>query len=164
MDLQKLFLLQRELDHHIETEHNLQGVSLINKKILALVVELGELANETRCFKFWSNKSAAPKNVILEEYVDCLHFILSIGITSGFTNISPNFNVCVSDDIDITEILLDLNMTINNFMSDQSMETYILIFDKFFLLGAGLNFSLDEIELSYLNKNEINHKRQDEGY
>jgi dimeric dUTPase (all-alpha-NTP-PPase superfamily) len=58
MNLQRLFELQRQLDAHIEKEHPRQeGEDRLVKKILALQVELGELANELpEVFKFWSNK------------------------------------------------------------------------------------------------------------
>ena len=48
MNLQKLYALQKELDSRIVSEHNLQSENLIQRK-LALQVEIGELANETRC-------------------------------------------------------------------------------------------------------------------
>ena len=84
MNLQKLFELQRKLDEHIEQQHQRQeGEDRLGKKILALLVEIGELANETRCFKFWSNKGPSDKNVILEEAADVLHFLLSIGNDIG---------------------------------------------------------------------------------
>ncbi|MGG3951379.1 dUTP diphosphatase, partial [Geobacillus thermodenitrificans] len=47
MNLQKLFEMQRQLDEYIEREHPRQeGEDRLSKKILALMVELGELANE----------------------------------------------------------------------------------------------------------------------
>ncbi|MEK4883449.1 dUTP diphosphatase [Bacillus sp. FSL W8-0223] len=56
MNLAKLFEMQRKLDAHIEKEHPRQpGEDRLAKKILALQVELGELANEARFFKYWSN-------------------------------------------------------------------------------------------------------------
>nr|QRZ17780.1 dUTP diphosphatase [Virgibacillus sp. AGTR] len=54
MNLNKLFPIQKELDTRIEREKGLEGQNLLDKKILALQVELGELANEWRGFKFWS--------------------------------------------------------------------------------------------------------------
>ncbi|WP_178076329.1 dUTP diphosphatase, partial [Pseudomonas sp. 2822-15] len=33
---------------------------------------------------FWSDKGPSTDEVILEEYVDGIHFILSVGIESGF--------------------------------------------------------------------------------
>src|SRR5690606_16674705 len=105
MNLEKLFQMQKELDARILAEHPIQeGENRLAKKILALLVELGELANEWRGFKFWSEdqvprtrvlvnrttddigfKYIGPehiKNPLLEEYVDCLHFLLSIGLES----------------------------------------------------------------------------------
>lgn len=47
MNLQKLFETQTQLDEHIYTKHpELHGQDNLDWKILALQVELGELANE----------------------------------------------------------------------------------------------------------------------
>src|SRR5699024_7253229 len=79
MNLQPLFETQAKLDKRIVEKKGLQGKDLLDKKILSLQVELGELANELpEVFKFWSNKKNNYKKA-LEEYCDCLHFILSIG-------------------------------------------------------------------------------------
>jgi dimeric dUTPase (all-alpha-NTP-PPase superfamily) len=43
---------------------------------------MGELANEVRCFKFWSYKLPSEEKVILEEYVDGIHFITSLAIAN----------------------------------------------------------------------------------
>ena len=88
-----LFSLQRELDNRIVQEHELEGQNLFEKKLLALMVEVGELANETRCFKYWSKKAPSPKETILEEYVDGIHFILSLGLELGVTHGELPFEV-----------------------------------------------------------------------
>lgn len=60
MDLTILFKAQQVLDAHIECEHpTLPNENRLNKRILALLVELGELANEWRGFKFWSTDQEA---------------------------------------------------------------------------------------------------------
>src|SRR5690625_912237 len=76
--------MQSNLDEYISKNHNLENESLFEEKFLALLVELGELANETRCFKFWSTKSSSERETVLEEYVDNIHFLLSIGIEKGY--------------------------------------------------------------------------------
>ena len=43
-------------------------------------MEFGEFANATRCFKYWSNKPSEAQDIVLDEYVDGLHFFLSLGI------------------------------------------------------------------------------------
>lgn len=164
MNLKKLFEMQEKLDNRIESEHNLQNQELFYKKILALQVEVGELANETRCFKFWSLKKPSEASIILEEYVDCLHFILSIGLETNFQNIGLNESLNFKDNADITSMFLDLNEKINTFAKYKSEKSYIDLFEKFILLGNALGFSNKDVEKAYLSKNEINHKRQDEGY
>lgn len=162
MNISNLFELQRILDEHIREQHNLYGVPLLSKKVLALNVEIGELANETRCFKFWSDKKASSKDIILEEYVDCLHFILTIGLEKNFEDISS----IVTKDIDyeVTEQFLNLYIDINDFVVCSSKDHYITLFEDFLGLGKALGFTEEEITQGYLRKNDINHKRQDEGY
>ena len=80
-----LFTKQQELDKYIAENHDLKHKDVFEEKFLALLVELGELANETRCFKFWSKKAPSEKQIILEEYVDNIHFLLSIGLEKGYT-------------------------------------------------------------------------------
>ena len=55
MDITQLFDMQRALDAYIQSNRKEQ-TDVFREKGLALLVELGELANETRCFKFWSKK------------------------------------------------------------------------------------------------------------
>ncbi|WP_298842689.1 dUTP diphosphatase [Clostridium sp.] len=161
MNLNKLFEMQNTLDHRIETEHHLEGVQLFNKKILSLQVELGELANETRCFKFWSTKESSSKDVILEEYVDCLHFILSLGLEKSFQTITLNVKNTTRE---LSEQFLNLYITIANFATLSSLDNYSIIFHNFLNLGLNLGFSEEDIENGYFYKNKINHERQDNGY
>src|SRR3982751_2341359 len=78
MNVKRLSEMQKVLDDRIIKEHQLEDKDLEENKILALLVEISELANETRCFKHWSTKGPSEESVLLEEYVDSLHFFLSI--------------------------------------------------------------------------------------
>src|SRR5699024_1522496 len=140
MDLNKLFKIQAKLDDRIVKEHGLEGQDLLNKKILALQVELGELAQNWRGFKFWKvNPKPITKlehmcpacgatgiitdelepeeccecdgtgklgesNPLLEEYVDSLHFILSIGLELDYQDVVP-YAMNTSKDV-VTEFNL----------------------------------------------------------
>jgi dimeric dUTPase (all-alpha-NTP-PPase superfamily) len=180
MNLRKLYEIQAELDKKIVEKHNLQGgEDLLPKKILALQVELGELANEARFFKFWS-KDQKPrtkircnvltnygsynetKNPLLEEYVDCLHFILSIGLEleSDLEEVIDGvlFNPYYRENI--TEQFRSLFYFTSHVLSGK----YIKLFNAFYGLGKMLGFTCEEIEADYLRKNEINHTRQDNNY
>ena len=87
MQLTKLYSMQRGLDSYIQQQRDEQSDVFLEKG-LALLVELAELANETRCFKFWSLKGPSENTIILEEYVDSIHFLLSLGIEKGFDTLS----------------------------------------------------------------------------
>lgn len=163
MDLQRLFEMQRELDTRIEEEHGIVRTdSLIDKKILALLVEVGELANETRCFKFWSNKGASPKEVVLEEYADGLHFVLSIGLFLGYEKRLSLKDMNITKDL--SSQFLHIYQLSNELKFFPSINKYNDLFSNYLLLGKQLKFSLEDIEQAYLSKNQVNHVRQDEGY
>ena len=80
IELKELFAAQAKLDERIAHDHNVSYASTRDRRIMALIVEIGELANATRCFKYWSNKGSEDKEIVLDEYADGLHFFLSLGI------------------------------------------------------------------------------------
>ena len=83
IDLTDLYQAQRQLDEHIQTQHGVDYRSTRSKRTLALLVEVGELINETRAFKFWSLKAPSEKPIIVDEYADGIHFFLSLGLDVG---------------------------------------------------------------------------------
>lgn len=183
MNLQKLFETQRELDKQIVEKHNLHGKDLLDKKILALQVELGELANEWRGFKFWSNDQkprtreyltnyteqdsflgpgAVWKNPLLEEYVDCLHFILSIGN-------DKKYNIYEYEPLKgrPQKVISCFRMMFNAIVDINHVNTvsnYNFLMGTFLRLGEMLGFTWEQIEQAYYDKNKINHARQEQGY
>jgi dimeric dUTPase (all-alpha-NTP-PPase superfamily) len=162
VNLAKLFMMQKELDTKIETQHQLQQEILFDRKILALLVEVGELANETRCFKFWSVKPPASNDVILEEYVDGIHFILSLGLE---IDIEPTIHFeNKQDKRNVTEQFLYVYQSITLFKDERSISMYKNMFEEYLFLGELLGFSSAQIEKAYVSKNEVNHERQKQGY
>ena len=163
MNLAKLFELQRELDTRIERLHKLDSNELFSKKLLALLVELGELANETRCFKFWSLKAPSDKEIILDEFADGLHFILSLGILLKAEN-QIDLKAEITQIVEPTTQFLKVYQLISELNSDRSVEKMNEVFLAYMELGHLLGFSKEDIENAYFKKNEVNHKRQDSGY
>lgn len=178
MNLAKLFETQKALDDRIIREKGLEGQDLLPMKVLALQVELGELANEWRGFKFWSNDQnprrrkvdftqevngfAKETNPLLEEYVDCLHFILSIGIEWSCdlkTHLWP------STERKMKTVIDQFNRVFNrSAFLDHGEDHWKHAFEYFVGLGEMLGFNADQIEQAYFAKNAENHSRQDRGY
>ena len=175
MNLAKLFETQKILDNRSVDEHKLHGQDLLPQKILALQVELAELAQNWRGFKFWS-KDQEPrtkevlewgnpqksKNPLLEEFSDCLHFILSIGndleLNIELYTILPFGHKTILDQFSRTYYV------IGNLEHDPSQSELIAVLQHFIALGEMLGFTWEQIEQSYYQKNAINHTRQDSGY
>jgi dimeric dUTPase (all-alpha-NTP-PPase superfamily) len=201
INLQPLFEKQRQLDKYIVKTKGLDGQDLLPNKILALQVELGELANEWRGFKHWSDnknpvytaqidcpvchgkgfKEAATfaygcnrcggtgylvKHPLLEEYVDCLHFILSIGLELG---VPEEYVVEFEGPFDPDE-----GDPVHQFMKLFSLATvehpyshagdWFPLAEQFIALGEMLGLTWEEIEAAYHAKWEENIRRQQTGY
>ncbi|MFL6563260.1 MAG: dUTP diphosphatase [Bacillus sp. (in: firmicutes)] len=163
MQLEKLFQMQKALDTHIEDKHSLQDEDLFDRKVLALLVEIGELANETRSFKFWSVKPSSAQEVILEEFVDGVHFILSLGIECGYETDQLDFNNGESS-LNVTEQFLFVYDRIITFQKSRRFEDYTKLFAAYLQLAALLGFTYEEIEKAYFHKNEVNYLRQQNNY
>ncbi|MFB1100875.1 dUTP diphosphatase [Terribacillus sp. JSM ZJ617] len=116
-----------------------------------------------------------PKNPLLEEYVDCLHFILSIGLDIGLDDISDGVK-----DIDfglttIVDLFSECYTGISEFnasviwngdiLADKSTHYWFdYTFKAFLLLGITFGFTWEQVETAYFEKNKINLKRQESGY
>lgn len=161
MQWEKFFKMQKQLDQYIQTNHDVTPDQLFDRKILALFVELGELANETRCFKFWSVKEPSPREDILEEYVDGIHFILSLGLDADYI---VNEVKHLPYDGDLTDLFNQVYRAIDYYRDDRSKETYLTVFGLFLTLGEQLGFSAEDLQKAYIDKNKVNFQRQDEQY
>jgi len=163
MQLKKLYQMQKALDTHIEEKHQLLDEDLFERKILALLVEIGELANETRCFKFWSVKPSSAKDVILEEFVDGIHFILSLGLECGFDAQQIELNDHESS-LNVTAQFLRIYELISIFQKAKNLLSYIELFEAYLQIAELLGFSQLEMEQAYFQKNEVNYQRQQNNY
>ncbi|CEA05645.1 dUTPase [Metalysinibacillus saudimassiliensis] len=160
MNLQKLFEMQAALDAFIEKTQNITH-DVFREKGLALLVELGELANETRCFKFWSTKGPSAREVILEEFVDSIHFMLSLGIMCELK--FEEWQI-TEQPHNLTELFLRAQAAIITFLNSPTENTYTAIWDSYALLAYNLDFTPEDIVRAYIAKNEENYARQRSGY
>lgn len=161
MQLSKLFSMQRELDLFIQNNREKQ-TDVFQEKGLALLIELAELANETRCFKFWSTKGPSDDAVILEEYVDSIHFLLSLGIEKDLHTLTkwPEGKV----EGELTQLFLETTAVIHCFLNELTMTAYEQVWIHYGAIAKKLGFTNEDIISAYLAKNEENYNRQKTGY
>ncbi|NYV64630.1 dUTP diphosphatase [Bacillus sp. Gen3] len=189
MNLKPLFETQKVLRDRIRYNEP----DRFRKLILALLVEIGECANEWRGFKFWSQNQLPntyaqcekcgglgwyyynppinektmcecfdnPKNPLLEEYVDGLHFVLELGIEINITPIACDLYYKA---VSIDKQFIGLYKYVLNLLTEKTAERYIELLMVYVGLGDLLGFTWEQIEQAYYNKNKINHERQENGY
>lgn len=161
LHVRDLYELQNILDQRIFEQHQITREETLTRRMLALLIEMSELANETRCFKFWSNKAASERDVILEEYADGIHFLLSLGI-------DLNDQLEDIDEVKLDGELYDCFLMVydlaNRLFQHFSLDTYHELFGAYLSLGSMLGYTQEDIREHYLMKNQENHQRQDHNY
>lgn len=151
------------LDNYIiETKKITVNKEILKKKVIAFLVEVSEFINEYRSFKYWSNKPASERSIILEELIDCLHFIISLGININFDFSQFNNKIKESSDIDFWS--LNVFKKALTFEEKFDLESYNDLLDEFLAITFILDITNDEIITTYNKKNEINFSRQNSGY
>ena len=160
--LKELLEMQRVLDENILRNKGIKQYPKENMQV-ALFVELGELLNELpTLFKHWKSSAVDNREKALVEYVDCLHFALSL------TN---NEKESFDNDLALSPDIYDYNshtVTLLAEMKISSLMKNIIQFEGnlsyLFGLGVKLGFEWDEIYKAYKDKNAINYERLRGGY
>lgn len=108
---------------------------------------------------------------LLEEYVDGLHFILSLGLDLETTAIHRAFSSYVPklENWNIMKQVESTHDTISQLRLNYNHglplgESYVQLVNLYLGLGKMLEFSDGEIKEAYMSKNEVNHERQSTGY
>lgn len=163
--LPTLLKKQQELDDYIMRERFLTHDETIEQRKLAFVVELAELAQEWRGFKYWSDNQE-PSDKMLEEYVDVLHFALSLhnyyGGETAFTvdSIKSTSEVWKDDGkaraLKMFSVILEHNY---DYSWCDGLTLYMVA-----VLSMCLELQVDDILKEYDRKYQINIERQNNGY
>ena len=161
IDLSNLYKKQAELDQRIADNHHVTYQTTRKRRTLALFVEIGELANATRCFKYWSNKSSEPLDIVLDEYADGLHFFLSLGIDIKTNKMQYNYTKHADN---LTEQILEVYRLAAIFYKKQDEKSYIKAFQAFINIVPLLKVRWPSIEKAYYKKLGENYSRQDNNY
>lgn len=162
--LPTLLKKQQELDDYIMRERFLTHDETIEQRKLAFVVELAELAQEWRGFKYWSDNQQ-PSDKMLGEYVDVLHFALSLH--NFYNGDTERVITVLSRGLKTLELnAQDESMAFINVMecnrSWEWAEGVALL--HVIAISHILELRADDILKEYDRKYQINIERQNNGY
>ena len=159
--LDELFIAQGKLDATIAQNHGISYKTTRHRRLMACLVEIGELANATRCFKYWSNKGPEADDIVLDEYADGLHFFLSLGIDIGTSK--KSYNITKHED-NLTDQFLMVYHRLDEFRKKQDDSSYIKAFQAFLNLLPLLGYKWKQLEEAYYKKLGVNYNRQETNY
>lgn len=161
MNLNHLFKLQEIMENKIKNstdipEDILGKENVFDLKFLAFQVKLGQLANETKCYKYQKVIDDIPKEKLIIRYIDAMQFLLSIGNEYHFNIINEEifdnvvkpeglikgFSQIFSDVTKLKEII-----SLGDFIN--ALNIYIELFAKFIGIGYELGLTFDEVYLYY---------------
>ncbi|MGI6005834.1 MAG: dUTPase [Christensenellales bacterium] len=85
--LDVIFELQNKFDTDLADRrglHDIDSATWIQKEVLAMISELGELLDEVN-FKWWKNEKPVDEAAVKGELVDILHFFVSMCLKMDMT-------------------------------------------------------------------------------
>ena len=137
---------------------------------IALMVEFGEACNEARCFKYWSLDKSL-RDGMLEELADCLHFVLSLGVSLGVEKLPIVTLVnTVRDEFyshSSTELLVEQSTGLFKLVVELDLEgtlAWVTLLRAFLEFCHSLGVEQSTLESAYWTKHEVNYRRQENGY
>ena len=141
-----IYSANKELDKMFDNKF--QDVEKNKKNKLELLVEIGELANETRYFKYWKNE---PINLDLvkEEFADCMIMTFYF---FNILNISLDEEFMEVDKYDKVDIFARLYKLASDFYYVDDKNTVKEIFVTLISLGYLIGLSNEEIIASCMKK------------
>ena len=161
IDLEELFQAQEQLDLAIAQNHDITYATTRHRRFMACYVEIGELANATRCFKYWSNKGAEEDEIVLDEFADGLHFFLSLGVDIKTSKRSYNLTKHMDN---LTDQFLEVYHRLDVFRKKQDDVSYIKAFQAFLNLLPLMGYKWKQLRDAYYKKLGVNYKRQENNY
>ena len=130
---------------------------MVKKNKLELLVEIGELANETRFFKYWSNKKM-DMELVRGEYADC---IIMAFYFFNIMNINLDEKFKVIDEYDNVDIFGRLYKLASDFYYNDDKEIIKEFFVTIINLGYMIGFNNEDIInacITKINKNKSHFK------
>ncbi len=160
--LTEMYEKQYELDMEIAENHHISYDETKKQRVLALLVELGEFANATRCFKFWSFKPSESKERVLDEYADGLHFLLSIGLACDYKVNSIDMDEDVEGDL--VDAILKCYEAVSYFGAHRNLVSYVNMFEAYLKILSKIGYTWSDAYDAYFAKLAENHHRQETNY
>lgn len=160
MNLNLLFKKQKELDEYIYEKNNVTAKEVFERKIVALLVELGELANELNFFKYWKENINIDRQRAIEEYIDVIHFAIGLAVDLGI----DEHKYIETQPQDLNKLFIGITNLATVLSTSKEKEHAKTLLNNIIALGYQLGLDEQTVIGAYNKKNEVNYERQENGY
>ena len=145
-DVAKLY--QVYINREIQVAKNeILNTTRINQKILSFLHDLSEVALESRCYLFWEKEEPVNHQQLLENYLEGLTMLMSIGYELRIDSIKNHTEI--PENQDLYSLFFKIYQSILNVQKQYSSEDYQNTIDDYFTLGFKLGIDIDEIIDNY---------------
>lgn len=155
----KLYETNKKLDNIFLDKYK-NDHDLFYKNKIELLVEIGEFINETKVFKYWSNKKI-DKGKELDEYADVIIMILSF--YNFFYMDIEHYYIDINED-DLLLLFQEIYKSAINFIEDDSEKELETLFKYVLYVGTLLEFKEDEVIKAIEEKQNIIENRLNSDY
>ena len=147
-DVAKLY--QVYINREIQVAKNeILNTTRINQKILSFLHDLSEVALESRCYLFWEKEEPVNHQQLLENYLEGLTMLMSIGYELRIDSIKNHTEI--PENQDLYSLFFKIYQSILNVQKQYSSEDYQNTIDDYFTLGFKLGIDINEIIDNYQN-------------
>lgn len=161
--LKEMLEMQYLLDRAIMGKKGIAVYPSTNMRI-AMFVELGEMMNEfSTHFKHWKSTAVDNREKGLVEFVDALHFALSLANYEGIDLDEKH----IQDNLEYDRLVQysennkrELMWLLSNAVRSSGVQRMFYLL----MIGKHFGFTWDEIYHAYIGKNKVNYERLKNNY
>lgn len=160
MNINQLFIKQAELDKYIYNNIGVTAEEIFEKKIVAFLDELYELANELEFFKYWKKEIVIDRERVIEEYIDVIHFAVGLATDLGV----KEYKYIKTQPQDLNKLFIGITNLATILAISKSKEHVTSLINNVISLGYQLGLNEEIVLDAYDKKNAENYNRQKVGY
>ncbi|MDD1377564.1 dUTP diphosphatase [Metamycoplasma hyosynoviae] len=133
---------------------------LDTKKVIALLVELGEFANEVKSFKYWKKHKEIDNEKMQEEFADGVHFLTSLALVY---KLDSEIKI-IQKSQDFSLQLAYVYKTFVKLLKKVTVSSLKVAYGAYLGLGKIVGITEESLCEAYFKKNKINFKRIADNY
>lgn len=119
-----------------------------------------EFTNELQFFKYWKENINIDRERAKEEYIDVIHFTLSIALDLGVNE----HKYIDTKHRDLNDVFLGITNLATVISVSKDKEQVKSLINNIISLGYQLGLTEETVLAAYDEKNAINYERQEVGY